>query len=318
MQPARLHIDEAAIDRTGGTAASGRQRRRLDLDAIAPGLMLTPMLVVLAGLTLYPFVANLWYSVHQKDLTKPLSNAFVGAKNFQTVVGREAFVHSLAVTFEFVVVALLLELVLGFLIALALWRPMRGSQIFSTILILPFGLTPVALGLAWRLLFNPSGGGLNALLEKLGLPGLDWTASTALALPSLIIVDVWQWTPFVILILLAGLTALPAEPFEAAAVEGAGFWSSVRHVALPLLRPLILVVVLFRSIDLFRTFDTFWVITAGGPGNATETLNMYLYRLAFQNLNFGQASALALVMLVIVIVISRPLMRRIIAPKEGR
>ena len=121
-----------------------------------------------------------------------------------------------------------------------------------------------------------------------------------------------------VLILLAGLMALPKEAFEAAAVEGAGFWRSVFYVALPLLRPLILVVVLFRGIDLFRTFDTFWVITAGGPGNATETLNILLYRTAFQNLNFGRAAALALIMLVIVLVVSQPITKRIVAAKERR
>ena len=105
----------------------------------------------------------------------------------------------------------------------------RNSRIFSTILILPFGLTPVALALTWRLLFNPAGGAINTLMASIGLPTLDWTASPALALPSLIIVDVWQWTPFVTLILLAGLVALPKDPFEAAAVEGAGYWARVRN-----------------------------------------------------------------------------------------
>jgi multiple sugar transport system permease protein len=280
--------------------------------------MLAPMVIVLAALTIYPFLANLWYSLRAVDLTQPFKQGFVGLKNFSAVVTGSGFVHSLTLTVIFVIVALALELVIGFLVSLALWRPLRGSRVFTTLLILPFGLTPVALALAWRLLFNASGGGINVLLASLGLSPLDWTASEALALPSLIIVDIWQWTPFVVLILLAGLMALPKEAFEAAAVEGAGFWRSVFYVALPLLRPLILVVVLFRGIDLFRTFDTFWVITAGGPGNATETLNILLYRTAFQNLNFGRAAALALIMLVIVLVVSQPITKRVVAPKERR
>jgi len=297
----------------GGTA-SGRRKS----GAGARRGMLAPMVVVLAALTIYPFLANLWYSIRAVDLTQPFKQGFVGLRNFTSVVTGSGFLHSLTVTIVFVVVALALQLVIGFLVALALWRPLRGSRIFTTLLILPFGLTPVALALAWRLLFNPSGGGINVLLAHFGLPTLDWTASDALALPSLIIVDTWQWTPFVVLILLAGLMALPKEAFEAAAVEGAGFWRSVFYVALPLLRPLILVVVLFRGIDLFRTFDTFWVITAGGPGNATETLNVLLYRTAFQNLNFGRAAALALIMLVIVLVVSQPITKRIVSPRERR
>ncbi len=295
--------------------ASGRRR---GTGRHARTAMLAPMVATLALLTLYPFFANVWYSVRAMDLTQPFKTGFVGLRNFEIMVFSAGFVKSLTLTVIFVVVALALELILGFLVALALWRPLKGSRIFTTILILPFGLTPVALALAWRLLFNPSGGGINVLMASLGLPPLDWTASQELALPSLIIVDIWQWTPFVILILLAGLVALPKEAFEAAAVEGAGFWRSVYHVALPLLRPLILVIVLFRGIDLFRTFDTFWVITAGGPGNATETLNILLYRTAFQNLNFGRAAALALVMLVIVIVVTTPIVKQLVAPRDRR
>lgn len=293
-------------------------RGRRDLGRHARKAMLAPMILTLALLTLYPFFANVWYSVRAMDLTQPFKTGFVGLRNFEVMVLSPNFVKSLTITVIFVVVALALELIIGFLVALSLWRPLKGSRIFTTILILPFGLTPVALALAWRLLLNPAGGGINVLLASLGLPPLDWTASQELALPSLIIVDIWQWTPFVILILLAGLVALPKEAFEAAAVEGAGFWRSVYHVALPLLRPLILVIVLFRGIDLFRTFDTFWVITAGGPGNATETLNILLYRTAFQNLNFGRAAALALVMLVIVIVVTTPIVKQLVAPRDRR
>ncbi|MBB5751611.1 carbohydrate ABC transporter permease [Prosthecomicrobium pneumaticum] len=302
----------------GARSAARRSRGRGLVERSAPVVMLAPIIIVLAALTLYPFFANVWYSLHARDLTQPFQTGFNAPRNFEAVIEGGSLLHALSITGQFVVIALIVELVLGGLIALALWQPIRGARLFSTILILPFGLTPVALALAWRLLLNPAGGGLNAILAHLGLPTLDWTASPALALPSLILVDVWQWTPFVTLILLAGLVALPNEPFEAASVEGAGYWRSVFDIALPLLKPLILVVVLFRGIDLFRTFDTFWVITGGGPGNATETLNMLLYRLAFQNLNFGQAAALALVMLVIVILCTQPLMKRLVARKDGR
>jgi multiple sugar transport system permease protein len=303
------------ITRSAESAAAVRPLL-LTLDRAAPVVMLAPMLIVLAALTFYPFFANVWYSTHAMDLTEPFEKGFVGFKNFHNILRQTDFVHALGVTAFFVVISLAVELTLGFLVALALWRPLPGARIYVAILILPFGLTPVALAMAWRLLLNPAGGGINNLLTTLGLPAFNWTASPGLALPSLIVVDAWQWTPFVILILLAGLNALPREPFEAASMEGAGYWQSIFSVALPLLRPLLLVVVLFRGIDLFRTFDTFWVITGGGPGNATETLNMMLYRIAFQNLNFGQASSLALILLVIIIVLTQPLMKRLVG-KSG-
>jgi multiple sugar transport system permease protein len=302
------HVERSGYDR--------KARRGRTLDAMAPGIMLTPIILVLAALTLYPFLANVWYSVHARDLTQPFETGFDGVHNYQAVLQGGAFLNSLRITIEFVFISLAFELVLGFLVALALWKPVTGSRLYSTILILPFGLTPVALALAWRLLFNPAGGAINTLMAHVGLPTLDWTASPQLALPSLIIVDIWQWTPFVVLILLAGLVALPNEPFEAAAVEGAGYWTSIWHVAAPMLRPLFLVVILFLGIDLFRAFDTIWVITGGGPGDASETLNMLLYRLGFQNLNFGRASALALIMLAIVLIATRPLTKRLVARRD--
>lgn len=285
------------------------------LERHGPVIMVLPIVMCLAGLTLYPFIANVSYSLQALDLTRPFDSGFVGGDNYADVVERPGFVTNIVVTAIYVVASLSIELVLGALVALALWRPIRGHRLFTTILILPFGLTPVALALAWRLILNPAGGGLNSVLEAFGLQGLDWTASQALALPSLILVDVWQWTPFVILIFLAGLAALPKAPFEAASMEGAGYWQCVRYVALPMLRPLILVIVLFRSIDLFRNFDTIWVITGGGPGNATETLNMLLYRIAFQYLDFGQASALALGMLVLILLLSQPFLKRLVGKR---
>ena len=282
------------------------------LQRFAPAFMVLPIVVYLAALTLYPFLANVWFSLHAMDLTQPWNRGFTGFDNYVDVATRNAFAKSFAITLAYVIVSLLIQLFLGIVVALALWQPIRGHRLFTAILVLPFGLTPVALALAWRLLLNPAGGGLNRLLELLGIPGVNWTASPMLALPSLILVDVWQWTPFVVLILLAGLVALPKEPFEAAEMEGADYWQRIRHVALPMLKPLILVVVLFRSIDLFRTFDTIWVITGGGPGNATETFNMLLYRVAFQNLDFGQASALAILMLVLILLCMQPFLQRLI------
>ncbi len=292
----------------------GNRMKKFNLssEAWARCLMLTPITIYLLALTLYPFLANVWNSGQALDLVDPFKTGYVGFENYAEVIGRAAFLKSVFLTFALVACSLTIQLVLGAIVALALWNPIRGHRLFTTILILPFGLTPVALALAWRLILNPAGGALNTILESIGLSGQNWTASPALALPSLIAVDVWQWTPFVILIFLAGLSAIPKDPIEAAEMEGAGYWDVCRYVVIPMLKPLILVVVLFRSIDLFRSFDTIWVITGGGPGNATETLNMLLYRIAFQNLNFGEASALALMLLIVILLWTQPFLKRLI------
>lgn len=243
------------------------------LQRCAPAMMVPPILLCLAALTLYAIIANVWFSLNAMDLTQPWKTGFVGADNYVDAVTRHAFFKSSGIMLAFAGISPVIRLVLGTIVALALWQTIRGHHLFTTILVLPFGLTPVALALAWRLLLNPADGGLNQML---------------------------------------GLIALPKEPFEAAAMEGADCRQRIRYIALPMLKPLILVVILFRLIDLFRAFDTIWVITGGGSGNATETFNMLLYRIAFQNLNFGEASALAILMPVLIIFCTQPFLKRLI------
>jgi multiple sugar transport system permease protein len=167
-------------------------------------------------------------------------------------------------------------------------------------------LPPVVAGVVWRLMLNSNFGAVNGTLKQIGIntDALTWTASPKLAMASVIAADVWQWTPFIFLILLAGLQAIPQEPYEAALIDGASAWQTFRHVTLPLLKPAILIALLLRTMDLLRVFDQIFILTEGGPGFATETASLYIYRTAFRFSNFGYAAAMSFVLLAITNVIS--------------
>jgi multiple sugar transport system permease protein len=278
--------------------------------------MMAPMIAVLLAFTVYPFLAILWFSTHAYDLTQPDQTGFVGLENFRDALATPGFAHSAVITGLFVAVTVGIQFPLGFGVAALLWRPLRGARFYIAMLALPFAATPIATYLGWRLMLNPGGGQFNVLLQSLGLPQLPWTSSPELAFVSLMLVDIWTWTPFVALVMLAGFYALPDAPFEAAAIDGAGFFKSVMLIAFPILRPLAAFVIMFRVIDAFRAFDVIWIITGGGPGDATETLTVRTYRAAFLDLDIGVASALSLVLLVSLVLLGRLLFVRIMEVME--
>ena len=177
---------------------------------------------------------------------------------------------------------------------------------FRAILLIPMMLPPVVVGVVWRLMFNPDFGAINGTLKGAGVntEALTWTASPGLALASVIAVDVWQWTPFMFLILLAGLQAIPQEPYEAAMIDGSNWWQTFRHITLPMLKPAILIALLLRTMDLLRVFDQIFILTEGGPGFATETVSLYIYRTAFRFADFGYAAAMSFVLLALTNIIS--------------
>ena len=271
---------------------------------------LGPAGIVLFMLTIYPFLANVWYSLLSYELTRPKSRPFVGLSNYIHVLTDPEFLAAVERTAIYVVAAVGLELIIGMLIAILLSQNLHGETMFRSLLVLPIAATPVAVGLIWRLMYNPTGGLVNQMLRGAGLPPGKWTSSPATALPSLIIVDIWQWTPFVILILLAGLLALPDEPFEAAKIDGASALQSFWHITIPMLSPLIYTAMLFRFIDAFKAFDIIWVMTGGGPGRATTTLNIFAFRTGFEFLHMGTAAAIAILMLILAITVSTALLRR--------
>lgn len=251
----------------------------------------------------FPITYTLYLSFHEWFAAGP-PPSFNGVQNYIALLSDKRFLNALARTLIFTALSVSVEVVLGVFLALMFAKPFVGRGIARTIFLLPMVATPVAISLVWLLMFDPATGVLNYLLKLIGLSPSLWVNDSFLALPALVLVDVWQWTPIVMLMVLGGLTALPEDPFEAARIDGASRWQIFWYLTLPMLRPYIVVAALFRGIDALKTFDSIYVITRGGPGFASETLNLYIYATAFDYLHFGYSSALLVIFFSIVLVLS--------------
>jgi len=284
------HMARLSSERLQGSGTSGRWLAYL---------LIAPTISVLLALTIYPLIYSIKVSFHA-------SSGALTLQNFARLFTDQFFLSALAHTFVYAAIALTVEFLLGLGLALLLDSQIRGRNIWRTLLLLPLMLPPVVVGVVWRLLLNSNFGAVNGTLKTFGVntEALTWTASPKLAMASVIMADVWQWTPFMFLILLAGLQALPREPYEAALIDGSTAWQTFRYVTLPLLKPAILIALLLRTMDLLRVFDHIFILTEGGPGFATETLGLYIYRTAFRFSNFGYAAAMSFVLLIITNVIS--------------
>ncbi|MBZ5604756.1 MAG: sugar ABC transporter permease [Acidobacteriia bacterium] len=237
--------------------------------------------------------------------------AFGDLGNFTRLISDRTFGIATVQTIVLTAVALAAEFVLGLALALLVDSLSRAKSIFRAGLLVPMLLPPVVAAVAWRLIYNPQFGVLNGTLRQLGVntSALTWTNGHNSALLSVIVVDIWEWTPFLFLLLSAGLQAIPPDPIEAARIDGAGPWRLFRDVTLPLLKPTILLALLLRAMDLVRIFDQIFILTQGGPGTATETVSLYIYRTAFRFSNFGYAAAMSFVLLAATMLFSRGLMR---------
>jgi multiple sugar transport system permease protein len=262
-----------------------------------PYLLLAPTLLVLLSLSIYPLI----YAVRVSLQAGRGQSARWSLENFARLFSDTFFLSALAHTLVYAAAALTLEFLLGLGLALLLNERIRGRSLFRVGLLVPMMLPPVVVGVVWRLMLNPNFGAINGTLRSFGIntDALTWTASPRLAFLSVIAVDVWQWTPFVFLILLAGLQSIPEEPYEAALMDGSSAWQTFRHITLPLLKPAILIALLLRTMDLLRVFDQIFILTEGGPGFATETISLYIYRAAFRFGDFGYAAAMSFVLLLV-------------------
>lgn len=267
-----------------------------------PYLLLAPTVAVLLALSIYPLV----YAVKVSFQTGAGASARWTLQNFTRLATDSFFLDALSHTLIYAIVALTFEFLLGLGLALLLNSRMRGRNLFRALLLVPMMLPPVVVGVVWRLMLNPNFGAINGTLKGAGIntEALTWTASPRLALASVIMVDIWQWTPFMFLVLLAGLQAIPQEPYEAARVDGSSAWQTFRHITLPLLKPAILIALLLRTMDLLRVFDQIFILTEGGPGFATETISLYIYRTAFRFGDFGYAAAMSFMLLILTNTIS--------------
>ncbi|SFL81206.1 multiple sugar transport system permease protein [Paenibacillus sp. 1_12] len=251
-----------------------------------------PAVLFVLIMMVFPIVYTLRISFYEWSMSATTPPKWVGLSNYSALLAESRFWESVGNTFYFTFAALILETILAIAIALLLYRDFRGKNIVKTLFLLPMVATPVAMGLVWMLIYEPTIGIANTLLKSLGLDPLLWLASPSQVIPSLVIVDVWEWTPMIALIVMAGLSTLPSDPYEAADVDGATVWQKFLYITLPLLRPTIIVAVMLRLIDVLKTFDIIYATTQGGPNLASETLNVYGYVLGFQYFKLGMASSL--------------------------
>jgi len=267
-----------------------------------PYLLVAPTVAVLVALSIYPLI----YSIRVSFQTGVGQRAAWSLGNFARLASDRFFLDALGHTLVYALVALTFEFLLGLGLAVLLNEKLRGRNFFRALLLVPMMLPPVVVGVVWRLMLNPNFGAINGTLKGAGVntSQLTWTASPKLALASVIMVDIWQWTPFMFLVLLAGLQAIPQEPYEAAVIDGSSRWQTFRHITLPLLKPAILIALLLRTMDLLRVFDQIFILTEGGPGFATETISLYIYRTAFRFSDFGYAAAMSFVLLILTNIIS--------------
>ncbi|HUP48208.1 MAG TPA: sugar ABC transporter permease [Thermoanaerobaculia bacterium] len=271
-------------------------------DSRTAWLFVLPALMSIALVALFPLGWTFWESLHRHDLRMPwLGRPFIGAANYAAIALDGRFWSAMGHTAFFTVVTVALELFLGLVLALAMNRTFRGRGALRAAILVPWAIPTVVAALVWRFLFDSQSGPITPLLIVAGVTAeaLVWFTHPALAWVPVIVADIWKTTPFVALLLLAGLQNIPEELHQAAEVDGAGPFSRLIHITLPLLRPAILVALIFRTLDAFRVFDLIYVLTGGGPGTATEPIALYTFNTLFQNLRSGYASALSVVVFLV-------------------
>ena len=276
---------------------------------VFPWLLMAPTILILAGIGIYPFVYALYIASHNIILSKPyLKRVFVGLYQYQNLIQDPGFWQSLRLTAIFTTEAVFIEFWFGLGLALLFQRRLVGAPLLRVLILLPMIIPPLVVGLIWRYMFFPGAGlvtyYIGGLASKFGITSLPFLGDPTWALQTVIFVDIWEWTPFMFLILSAGLASIPAQPYEAAEIDGASSWRVFWTITMPLLRPAILIAVAIRTMDAFRTFDTIRVMTQGGPGNATMTLNLSLTKTGLEFFDASKAAALSLIMMLMIIVMT--------------
>jgi len=272
--------------------------------------MVLPTVLALILIVGFPLGYAAWISVHEYDLTEGGIGNYVELANFERVLELQPFRTAAVNTIVLTVSVVLIELAIALGLALLLSQPgLQFKNVYLAILLIPLLVSPVAVGLIWRLLLHPDLGAINWALSGVGLPGQEWLGSTDTAMPTVIGVDAWHETSLLLVILLAGVTSLPKDPVEAATVDGASKWQVFYSITIPLLTPVIMVAVLIRMIAAMKTYDLIYVLTSGGPGSATETISYRISKVAFTALDMGRASAASILLLLVVMVMTIVLTR---------
>ncbi|PZX12880.1 multiple sugar transport system permease protein [Palleronia aestuarii] len=271
-----------------------RRDRRFGWMLSAPGLLL------LGAVVLFPIVWAGLTSFFDYTLLMPGYDSFVGIGNYRMAAGQGEFLHSAWITLLFVVAVVAIQFVIGMVVALALNDARRGKSVYYLILLCPLLINPVVVGLMWRMILHPTLGIVNWLLGTVGIAPVNWLGAPDMAFWTVVLVDIWHQVSFMVVLLLAGLSALPTEPYEAARCDGATAFQRFWHITLPLMRPVIIVTLLIRMIFAIKTYDIIYIMTRGGPGVATDLISYFIYRRAFVSLDLGQACAMAVMLLVVI------------------
>lgn len=277
--------------------------KRATLNRTTPYLFMAPAAIIMAIALLYPLLYMIWGSFRDWNPTQTIGETeFIGLKNYITLFHDPAFRESLSVTLRFAVAVVSVEMALGVGLALLLDRNIRGMSVLRTLFILPMMIAPVVVGLMWRYMYHPSVGVFNRFLKSLGLEGVDWLGRNALL--SVIIADIWQWTPFIFILALAALQSLPRSALEAARIDGASGWQQIWHIKLPLMAPVLIVTALLRLIDAFKVLEVILVMTEGGPGLSTEILALRISRTATEFRELGVAAAMSNYLLMLLLILT--------------
>jgi multiple sugar transport system permease protein len=285
---------------------------------LQPLLYLAPALLVMLTMTVFPFVYTLTLSLCRWNLTFARPRTFIGLGNYQAILSSPDFWNSAERTFWYVGICVTVEFVVGILIAFLLDTQFIGRNLVRALILLPMVMAPVIAGLIWRFIFNDEWGLANDLIGLFGFGGKAWLVNPPLAFFAVVVADVWQWTPFIVLITLAGLQAVPRELTEAARVDGATWLQIQRFVSLPTIRSVLLIGLLIRVIDAFRSVDQIFVMTYGGPGVTTSVLGFYTYIKGFKFFDMGYTAALGIIMLFIISMLGQFIIGAMMRTKDSR
>jgi multiple sugar transport system permease protein len=268
-----------------------------------------PAIVFVMVMMLFPVAYTTFLSFTNWNLTSGQPLAVVGFRSYARILGEPRFLDAIGRTFLFTGMAVAVETILGTAVALVLNREFAGRGFVKLLLLLPLVATPVAIGIVWNLFFDPTIGLANYALDLLGLPKSAWVSSASTVIPALVLVDVWQWTPMISLIVLAGLAGLSSEPYESARVDGATEVQILWRITLPMVMPTILTAIILRTVDALKTFDIIFAMTGGGPGYASETLNVMGFKYSFEYFRMGQASVILVFLFLVVLACSLGIMK---------
>lgn len=281
--------------------AATRPRRKAAgvVDILNRWAFMAPAAILLLAVLAYPIIYTVEISFAELDLGTFTASAWVGWDNYRNVLENERFWHSLKVTGTYLAWAMPIQMVLGFGIAFLINAEWRGRSALRALFLIPMVVAPVVAGGVWRMLLDPLWGLVNYFLGMFGAESVDWLGNPTYAMATIIIIDTWRWTPFITLIATAALLALPRDVFEAAEIDGANWWTTLWFIALPLLLPVIAATFIVRWLGAVKMFDIALASTNGGPGNATNVINLFIYEEAFRSLHFAESAAMAVIILVL-------------------